>query len=705
MDRYNTALIAWSFGLVGATYLAFLLNLIRLGHWRRPRKATSLALLGAAVCTSLWGWFTMAGVLSNEAPFELLATLADVSRYGFWFVFLWLLIRPRKVDKRPIDGNALPSLGFALVIGALAIQVLIFLESDLLPVGTRLGALSSLLLSIFGLVLVEQMFRNISPDSRWNAKPVSLALAGTFAFDVYMYSQAVIFGRADVDAYSIRGAVHSLMAPLLVLSTIRRRDWISQLRVSRSAAFHSATLLISGTYLIFVSGVGYYVRFFGEDWGRALQLGIVFVSLIALTILALSGTVRVKLRIFLNKNFFRYRYDYREEWLKFTSTLCAQNTPQEMGQQVIRGLADFLESPGGGLWMKSPGATEFRQTARLNCIPVHEPEPVDSSLCALLKGEGVVLNLEDYRSSPRRYESLKLPAWLQSIPQAWLIVPLIVGDELIGFVVILSSRTQVDVNWEVYDLLKTASRQAASFLAQMVATEALLEVRKFDAFNRMSAFVVHDLKNIVTQLSLMMRNAKRLHANPEFQQDMLMTVENSLERMRQLMAQLREGTTPPGTAFGVDLGSVLRRIEAVATGRGRHLEARLLEPVVARGHEERLERIVGHVVQNALDATEPSGNVWVRIDKLGGMARIEVRDTGHGMTPEFVRDRLFKPFQTTKLTGMGIGAYESFQYVQELGGKISVESEPDKGTQVTVLVPLFEGRTAPDLDLLKAQAR
>jgi signal transduction histidine kinase len=133
-------------------------------------------------------------------------------------------------------------------------------------------------------------------------------------------------------------------------------------------------------------------------------------------------------------------------------------------------------------------------------------------------------------------------------------------------------------------------------------------------------------------------------------------------------------------------------------------EVRAASGVVARGHEERLERIIGHLVQNALDATDPSGNVWLHLDKLGGQANIEVGDTGHGMTPEFVRDRLFRPFQSTKPTGMGIGAYESFQYVHELGGKISVTSEPEKGTRVTVLVPLFEGRTESDLELLKSQA-
>ena len=166
---------------------------------------------------------------------------------------------------------------------------------------------------------------------------------------------------------------------------------------------------------------------------------------------------------------------------------------------------------------------------------------------------------------------------------------------LIGFVVLASARTAVDVNWEINDLLKTAGRQAASYLAQMQATEALLEARKFDAFNRMSAFVVHDLKNIITQLSLMMKNAKRLAGNPEFQQDMLMTVENSLDRMRQMMLQLREGATPVGAAHGVDLVDLIRRIEKVASDRGRRLEVQIAEAVQTRGHADRLERILGHL--------------------------------------------------------------------------------------------------------------
>lgn len=151
----------------------------------------------------------------------------------------------------------------------------------------------------------------------------------------------------------------------------------------------------------------------------------------------------------------------------------------------------------------------------------------------------------------------------------------------------------------------------------------------------------------------------------------------------------------------MNLGRIVQRIEAVAAGRGRTLEVQVSEPVITRGHEERLERIIGHVVQNAFDATDPGGRVWLNLDRASGQARIVVGDTGQGMSRDFIRDRLFKPFQTTKQAGMGIGAYESFQYVQELGGRIEVDSQLGQGTTVSLLLPLFEAQQASDLHSLE----
>jgi putative PEP-CTERM system histidine kinase len=216
----------------------------------------------------------------------------------------------------------------------------------------------------------------------------------------------------------------------------------------------------------------------------------------------------------------------------------------------------------------------------------------------------------------------------------------------------------------------------------------LLEARKFDAFNRMSAFVVHDLKNIVAQLSLMIRNAERHRDNPEFQSDMLMTVEHSVERMKQLMLQLREGATPVEAPRTVELAPLIRRVVDHKSGQEPEPEVELDDRVAVRGHEDRLERVIGHIVQNAIDATDSRGRVWIKLSRYEQQAQVEVGDTGHGMTPEFVRERLFKPFQTTKTAGMGIGAYESFHYLQELGGQVLVDSAPGLGTRLRVLLPL-----------------
>ncbi len=703
MDGGASTLTAWSYGLVGASYLAFALRLVQLGVLRQPLDWPRISLFSAVAFCSLWGWLFLAHLFTGHFHLLEAADFADLVRYGCWFAFLLTVLKTRLADDLPNGmGWIIPLAGLLIAFGAVA-RLLAWAGSSVLGDPSRLVLFSSMALPVFTLVLVEQLFRNVSEDSRWNVKPLCLGLAGAALFDVYLYSQAVLFNRPDADAISIRGAVHTLMVPLLLLASTRRKDWISKIQISRKAAFHSATLLIAGIYLIFVSLVGYYVRFFGGEWGRALQLGAVFFGLLVLIVLALSGTVRAKLRVFMGKHFFRYRYDYREEWLQFTKTLSIQNSPQEMGHQVVRGLADLLESPGGGLWLKNRGETAFSQTARWNLAQTVAKEDAASAMCHFMSTSGWVINLEEYRSAPRRYGQLSLPRWLQEMEQAWLIVPLNVGEDMIGFVVLARARTRLEVNWEVNDLLKTAGRQAASFLAQMQATEALLEVRKFDAFNRMSAFVVHDLKNIVTQLSLMMKNAQRHSQNPEFQQDMLMTVENSLDRMRQLMLQLREGATPPGTAVGVDLSEIVGRIEGVAQGRGRRLEVDIVDRVGTRGQEERLERIIGHVVQNAFDATSATGQVRLALGRQGGQAWLEVADNGEGMTPEFIRDRLFKPFQSTKQAGMGIGAYESFQYVQELGGKIEVHSEVGRGTTVTILLPLFEIKNESDLHMLESE--
>ncbi|MGE5387097.1 MAG: XrtA/PEP-CTERM system histidine kinase PrsK [Betaproteobacteria bacterium] len=699
MDKSAVYLLVWSYGLAALGYGAFTLYLQFSRHlWQAGNRAVSMFV--AVFFSAVWGATGWAFGMFGQPFFLGSAMLADTLRYAGWCFFILYLIQPLTVETPTKQNSNIPWLkqaAIALLAARGILDLLLLSGLSGVEAVSRLELVLSVAVAVAGLMMVEQLYRNASSDSRWNVKPLCLGLAGAFLFDFYLYSEALLFNRLDPDAFGIRGLIHALVIPLLLMSTVRSHDWVSHIRLSQKVAFHSATLVTAGGYLLFMASVGYYVRYFGGEWGRALQIALAFAALLILVVLFFSGAMRAKLRVLVGKHFFSYRYDYREEWLRFTQTLSAQSSPQAMGQQVIRGLADLLESPAGGLWLKDGDSGTFRQFARWNMPAVIEQQMGDSGLCQFMEQSGWVVNLEEYRCYPLRYHEMDIPAWLSNLPNAWLVVPLEVGTEMIGFVVLASPRTRVEVNWEVNDLLKTAGRQAASFLALMQATEKLLEVRKFDAFNRMSAFVVHDLKNIVTQLSLMLRNAERHSQNPEFQRDMLSTVEHAVERMRQLMVQLREGATPPGTPVGVDLARMVRSIQAAKARQGREVEVHVTEPVISRGHEERLERVIDHLVQNALDATDPGGRVWVKLEKRGGAAAVEVGDTGHGMSAEFLRERLFKPFQTTKSAGMGIGAYESSQYVRELGGKLEVESEENLGTKVTMLLPLFYLEAGSDL--------
>ncbi|KRA71546.1 histidine kinase [Pelomonas sp. Root662] len=665
-----------------------------------PVSVLALVFLAALIATSCWAGVGLIDGFrhwSNQLP-TWAAPALDLLRFSLWFAFMLMLL------PKPRRGGGLGWLRPITTLVLLAQLGLIFLGEGLPPETlARPRAFAALGIAVLGLVLVEQMLRNATGDTRWNAKPVCLGLGAIFVFDLFIGSQAALFQRFDGDAISVRSLVHAAAVPLLYVASRRHADWLGKLHVSRAAVFHSATLLLVGAYLLIVAGVGYYVRYTGGHWGRALSLALVFVAMVALALLVASGSMRSRLRVYISKNFFSYRYDYREEWLRFTQLLSGSAEPQHTAETVVRALANLVESPSGMLWMQRAANSDFMQTARWNLPAEIGAEARDGGLAKFWRERAWIIDLDEWRARHDAYPGLELPSWLTDEPRCWLVVPLLVREALIGFVVLGRPRAMVELNWEVRDLLRTAASQASGYLDQAQATEALLEARKFDAFNRMSAFVVHDLKNIVTQLSLMMKNAKRLRDNPEFQQDMLDTVENSLEKMRQLMLQLRDGDKPHGVTSGVDLEQIAKRLAAAASSKGRALELTLQAGVSTRGHAERVERVLGHVVQNAFDATPASGRVCLTLDAQGSQARVRVEDTGCGMSEDFIQNRLFKPFQTTKSSGMGIGAHESYQYVQELGGKISVQSELNRGTTVTLLLPLFHAQADSPLAALDVQ--
>ncbi|HLT25190.1 MAG TPA: XrtA/PEP-CTERM system histidine kinase PrsK [Zeimonas sp.] len=671
----------------GAATLAWLL-LAGLLTVRRSDNRTGRLLLAAVVVQVLWaGMLTLA--LVPWAPALPAASLLEAARPLAWVVLLLQLLGGTATpapDDDPLERTR--RLALALVASLAAVSV----AADFLGPRSQLAFTVKTLLAVTGLVCLEQVYRNTGAEHRWSLKFLAIALAALFSFDLLLYSDAMLFSQVNPSWWVARGFANALLVPLIAIAAARNPQWKLDIAVSRSVVFHSAALFGAGAYLLVFAGVGYYVRFFGGEWGEIAQTLVLFGAAIGLLIVLMSGTLRARLRVFLSKHFFSYRFDYREQWLRLTRALSTRGSDgpaDDLPHRALRALAHAVESRGGALWLRE-GDT-LHCTARLNYRGPRDPIDAAEPLVGFLEEREWVIDLDEWRNDRTRYDGLALPAALAAYESGWIVVPLILDRDLLGLVLLEHPLAPLVLDWEVRDLLKAAARQAASYLGVQRAVEQLVQAQQFESFNRMSAFVVHDLKNLVAQLSLMLRNAQRHRDNPEFQADMLSTVENVIDRMQGLLLQLRVGARPVEQPAPVPVADALTR--AVARRGGLQPEPSVeIDPSIAGravlAHTDRLERVIGHLLQNAADAVSASGIIRVRARCADGQALIEVEDNGKGMSEEFVRTKLFRPFSSTKAHGMGIGTFESREYVRELGGSLEVESREGSGTTFRIQLPL-----------------
>jgi putative PEP-CTERM system histidine kinase len=676
-----------------AAVLFCLLGLLLLTVWRKP--GSSPLLLAAVWLSTVWATLLALQAAGGVAVSELVWAM-ELLRPQAWLLFLVSLILPlAKGSPRYTRLLLLLRNGSLLLSAALLLTLAGERWPDLtewVPVEWRL--VGQLLLAVAGLMLVEQLFRNSPLEHRWTVKYLCFGLGSLFAYDFYLYTDALLFQRLDPTIWAARGPVNALMVPLIGISAARNPRLQLDLFVSRRVVFHTTALLTAGAYMLVMALAGYYIRLWGGEWGTVLQIVFLFGAAVVLLAMLFSGHLRARVKVFFNKHFFSYRYDYREEWLRLIGTLSGQQSSKPLPDRVIWALGEMVDSPGGLLWTREERSSAYRCVAQLGHqqLPtalVGEADP----LIDFMRQRYWIVNLKEYAEHPEQYHGLVLPTWLDEVNAPWLVVPLMHDEQVQGFVVLLEPRAPQPLNWENLDLLKTAGRQAASYLALSDAAEALAEARQFEGFNRLSAFVIHDLKNLIAQLSLVASNAKRHRHNPEFFDDAMKTIDNAVTKMNRLMVQLKsaEGLTP--TRSRVDLVALLTELVAARQG-SRPAPQILIETDKAEvmAEEDRLVAVIGHVIQNAQDATPPDGEVEVGLRLRGDQAIVTVRDTGTGMDQEFIDQRLFRPFDSTKgLTGMGIGAYECREFVRALGGQVDVTSTPGKGTYFTIIMPLASG--------------
>jgi putative PEP-CTERM system histidine kinase len=683
-----------TFGALGYALAALLftgLGLLLLTSWRGRMQ-------GALLVTAVFLSAAWAAALAIQAAWQAtdiawiwaIEVLRDLS----WLVFLGRLL-DLQLEGSPMQQRTLRRwLGLVLLIGAVFVFPVENLAAQL-PMLSFSGRATVRLalqvaLAVTGLALVEQIFRNTPWQHRWGVKFLCLSIGSLFAFDFFLFADALLFTRIDAGIWQARGAANALAVPLLGVAVARNPQWSFDFFVSRKFVFHSTAFLAAGIYLLLMSLVGYYIRYYGGVWSSIIQIVFFFGAGLVLVVLLFSGGFRSRLRVFISKHFFSYRYDYREEWLHLIGVLSGRVLQATLPERIIFALGGLVDSPGGAIWLCSEhGTCEYHRCWNLSETLIGK-DPVPTSLGEFFARLGWVIDLDQYARDPDTYEGLDLPAWMLEGGGLRFLVPLIHADELLGFVLLARPRSPQTIDWEITDILKVAAKQAASYLALERTAKALAEAEQFAGFNRLSAFVVHDLKNLIAQLSLIASNGERHRDNPAFVDDALNTVRNAVDKMNRLLTQLR-GAMPGGQRDLVELRALLAAV--VAERRGQepkpHLVAPDGPPCTLYIDRDRLAAIIGHIVQNAQEATRRDGRVEIRLTCDERQATIAVEDNGAGMDGAFIRERLFKPFDTTKgLAGMGIGAYECRDFIRSLGGTVGVHSVPGEGTQFVIAIPL-----------------
>ena len=683
-----TSIAAYSYGIASVAF--FFLTFLLLTSWRARIFGTTLTV--ACVMSAFWA-ASITYQAASGIYLPLLTDILEILRNAGWTIFLLMLLGPFQ------QTNSLPPFKFKLkpyVVGIIAFYCLLLLVTiytywNIKPLQGETGFITDIVgrvvMAVTGMLLVEQLYRNTPAKRRWGIKFACFGIGGMFVYDFYLYSDAMLFRQVNMEIWTARGAVNALIVPLVAVSTARNPQWSLGISVSRHILFHSATLLGSALYLLAMSAAGYYLRFFGGSWGAVMQVTFLFGAVALLVGILFSGVFRSWLKVFISKHFYNYNYDYREEWLGFTRTLSEHD--HGLAERTIQAVAALVESPGGVLFI-SRESGNCEPVAHWNMNLPNESESASSSLCHFLESKQWVIDLQEYDSKPEKYGAIIIPHWLREVSKGWLIVPLILLGRLFGFMILTQPRSKVKLNWEVIDLLKIAGSQAASYLAQQESANALMVARQFESFNRMSTFIVHDLKNLVSQLSLLLSNAEKHKNNPEFQKDMLETLDYSVQKMKLLLHKLSRGSSIEYPA-PLLIDKLLQQTLALKSAFEPKPELEILDPdLMVVANWDRLERVIGHIIQNAVEATPKDGKVTIRISKQEAFVVVEIKDTGQGMSEEFLHERLFKPFESTKSAGMGIGMFESREYIHDLGGRIEVSSRQAVGTTFRVFLP-FHG--------------
>ncbi|MBK5264378.1 MAG: PEP-CTERM system histidine kinase PrsK, partial [Alphaproteobacteria bacterium] len=504
MGSILNILAEWGHALAAALFAA-------IGIWVSRRREAILQqhlLVVALILTAFWALSTALG-----GPFNVIPGMSESLRNMAWLLFMFVVLHRgegRKAD-HPAAVNAIYTvLGIVLVVqwGLELLPGRPDADDSLLRGLFFVSLALRMMVAVGALVLVHNLYVVTAPEARWGIRLLLAALAAMWTYDLNLYTFSYLTKGDAVELFAMRGFVMALMAPVFALGAHRNTSW--KLRLSRTVTFQSLSLVAIGAYLISMVLIATAAQAFGGAYARVVQISFIFGMSVAALVLLPSSQFRAWFKVKITKHFFQHRYDYRDEWMRFTNTIGRPGlSAAPFYERAVKAVADITESPAGLLLMPGEGGGMSVQ-ARWNWRDADIPAMAMSApQMAALEDSGWIIELDEEREVIAKGESqTRLPDWIVEENRAWALVPLIHFDRLTGAVLLARPVVPRDLDWEDLDMFRVVGRQVASYISEAQGQEALSEAHRFEEFNRRFAFIMHDIKNLVSQLSLVARNAE-----------------------------------------------------------------------------------------------------------------------------------------------------------------------------------------------------